>query len=178
MGETTLFRKILLILAITCGLYVPGSPAQRDNPLNWHSDSPPRSQIIKEFERSATHNGIKFRFVLLNNDTVESLFRGAGKYAIRARANMTTVFYIGGKSERDAALDTGFFVEQDGKVHTGEIIDIQNFKSGLVTRGTKIDGLLQLNEKIDVTRRFAIRGPSNFSLEFELSPDALRWMAK
>jgi hypothetical protein len=130
------------------------------------------------FERSARINGITLRFVLLNNETVESLFQGAGKYAIRARANMTTVFYIGGRPERDAALNTNFFVEQDGKVHTGEVIDIQNFKSGLVTRGTKIDGLLQLNEKIDVTRPFVIKDSSNFSLEFELSREALRLIGK
>ena len=175
---TPLFRKSLLILAIAGAMSVPVAPAQRDQGLNWRSDTPPRSQIIEGFERSARINGINFRFILLNNDTVESLFQGAGKYSIRARANMTTVFYVGGRPERDAVLNTAFFVEQDGKVYTGEVINIQNFKSGLVTGGTKIDGLLQLSEKIDVTRPFAIKGPGNFSLAFELSPKALRSMGK
>jgi len=146
--------------------------------LSWRSSPSERAQVIEALERSVRTNGIKFRFVLLNNDTVESLFQGAGKYSIRARANMTTVFYVGIRPERDAYLNTNFFVEQDGRTYTSEAIDIQNFKPGPVTKGTKIDGLLQLNEKINVMRPFVIKDSAGFSLPFELSPDALRLMRK
>jgi len=91
---------------------------------------------------------------------------------------MTTVFYVGIRPERDAYLNTNFFVEQDGKVYAGEGVDIQNFKPGPVTKGTKIDGLFQLNEKINVLRPFVIRDSGSFSLLFELSPEARQLMGK
>jgi hypothetical protein len=174
MGATQLIRKSLLILAVACVLILPVARAQRDNGTQGRRSA----QIIKEFERSGRINGIRIRFVLLNNDTVDSLFQGAGKYSIRARANMTTVFYVGCRPEKDTIIDVNFCIVQAGKEFIGEAIDIQNFRSGAVARGTKIDGLFQLNEKIDVKRPFVIKGLNGFSLEFELSPEALRLMQK
>lgn len=176
-GRDPLIKKGLSIFTV-CALLLSAAPDLWGNGLNWYSNPSQRSQIIQEFERSVRINGIRFRIVLLNNDTVESLFQGAGKYSIRARANMTTVFYVGARPERDTIFNVDFVVVQDGKKYTGEAINIQNFKSGPVTRGTKIDGLFQLDEKIDVTRPFSIKSSSGFSLEFKLSQEALRLMGK
>jgi hypothetical protein len=132
---------------------------------------------IKEFSRSAVVDGITLSFVLLNNKTVEALFSGDGRQAMRARANMTTTIYVQGSPSKDMHFTPQFVVEQDGKKFAGEPVAIKNFQAGNVLKGTQIEGLIQLSEKIDVTQPFMIRGFHEGSAEFKLSPSAINLLA-
>ena len=132
---------------------------------------------LKEFSRSAIVDGITLSFVLLNNKTVEALFSGDGLQAIRARANMATTFYVQGVPSKNMHFNPQFVVEQDGKKFAGQPIAIRNFQAGNVLSGTKIEGLIQLSEKIDVTQPFIIRGFQEGSAEFKLSPSAIKLLA-
>jgi hypothetical protein len=133
-----------------------------------------KSTAIREFSRSATVDGIIFTFVLLNNKTVEALFSGDSKYAMRARANTSTTFYVQGTPAMDIRLNPRFVVEQDGKTIAGEVINIKNFQPGTIVRGTKIVGLIQLSEKIDVAQPFKIKGAREGSADFRLSKAAIK----
>ena len=133
-----------------------------------------KTAIISEFTRSAKMDGVTLSFVLLNNKTVEALFSGEGKYAMRARANMATLFFVQGVPEKNIKLDPQFEVEQDGQTYKGETINMKNLQSGNVAKGTRIEGLIQLNRKIDLNQPFKVRCVHNPSADFKLSPETLK----
>ena len=132
-----------------------------------------KSALIKEFSRSSQTDGLTLNFVLLNNKTVDVLFSGSGKYAMRARANAATTFYVQGMPDKRISFDSQFVVEQDGKTFKGEAINMKNLETGSVEKGTQIAGLIQLGEKIDVTQPFKIKGNNNAAAEFILSKEAI-----
>jgi len=136
-----------------------------------------KSEAIKEFGRSAEVDGIKLNFILLNNKTIAALFSEKNQYAMRARANVATTFFVQGAPSTDVYFNAKFVVEQEGKEFAGEIINMKNFHAGNVFRGTQLEGLIQLGEKIDVTRPFVIKGVRDGSVEFKLSPAAIKLLA-
>ena len=136
-----------------------------------------KTAIIREFSRTAQMDGIILNFVLLNNKTVDLLFAGSGKYAMRARANAATIFYVQGTPEKDIKLDPQFVVEQGGKSFKGKAINMKNLEAGSVPKGSQISGLVQLAEKIDVTQPFVIKGTGDAAAEFKLSEKAIGLMA-
>jgi len=129
---------------------------------------------LKEFTRSGQGDGLTWTFVLLNDRTVEVLFQAPGKYAMRAGANQTTTFYVQATPEKDIQLDPKFEVEQGGKTFAGASHSIKNFAAGAVTKGDRIDAVLQLDQKLNLAHPFKIKGANNFSLEFKLSPEAVQ----
>ena len=66
-----------------------------------------------------------------------------------------------------------FAIEQDGQTLACEPINVQNFSKGVVTKGQKIQGLLQVEKKLDLSHPFLIKGEHD-SLEFKLSDTALK----
>jgi hypothetical protein len=132
------------------------------------------ADTMKEFTRTAKMDGLSLSIILLNNKTVDFLFSGDSKYSIRARANMATMFFVQGIAEKDMTLDLKFEVEQDGKKYPGEAVNLKNLQTGKVAKGTRISGLVQLSQKIDVTQPFKIQGARNSSAEFKLSKDAIK----
>jgi len=134
------------------------------------------SDLLKQFTRSAKIDGVVLNFVLLNNKTIELLFQGPSKYAMHARANQFTTFYVMGAPEKDVTLDTKFVVEQDGETINGSSLNIKNFETGNVAKGERINGIFQLEKKIDITHAFKIKG-AHSTLEFKLSHAALKEMA-
>jgi len=135
------------------------------------------NELIKAFTRSAKMNGVTLNVVLLNNKTVDALFQGSGKYAMKARANAATTFLVQGVPDKDITLDPQFEVEQNGKTFKGTTISMQNLEAGMVLRGAPISGLFQLSEKIDVTQPFKIGGSQIATAEFKLSEDAIKLLA-
>jgi hypothetical protein len=133
-----------------------------------------RSAILKEFTRAAKMDGVTLSFVLLNNKTVDVLFTGEGRYSIRARANGATTFYVQGVPQKDITFDPHFVVEQDGKTFDGVAINISNLKAGDVAKGDQIRGLIQLSQKIDISKPFKIKGVQNVSADFNLTREAIR----
>ncbi|NWG13169.1 MAG: hypothetical protein HXY20_06505 [Acidobacteria bacterium] len=137
------------------------------------AQEPDTKTLFKEFGRSVKSDDITLSFVLLNNRTVDVLFQAPGKYAVRARANQSTTFYVQGMPEKDMVVDTKFFVEQDGHTYEASSLNIKNFDGNTVTKGTRVDGMIQLGTKLDLTHPFTVRG-SHGSVEFVLSPEALK----
>ncbi len=159
--------KKLMAAIVLCLLVTGVSRGQESNQNN------PNATLIKEFARSAQADGITMSFVLLNDRTVDLLFEAPGKYAMRARARMTTTFFVQGTAEKDISLDTKFVVEQDGQTLNGESFSIKNFTSGTQAKGTKIDGIIQIEKKVDLTHPFKLKG-KNVLVDFKLSPEALK----
>lgn len=137
----------------------------------------PSAAMLKHFTRSMNVDGIMMNFVYLNDRTVDVLFQPPGKYAVRAQAKMATLLYVQGTPEKDGKLDTTFYLEQDGQTTEGVARDIKGFKSGAVTKGERINGILQFDRKLDLTRQFTIKN-SKSSLKFKLSEEAIGLMSQ
>jgi hypothetical protein len=131
------------------------------------------SSLLKEFTRSGNIEGVTLNFVLLNDKTVDLLFQAPGKYSMKTRANLATTFYIQGVPEKDVNLDNKFVVEQDGQTFSGSSFSIKNFAGGKVAKGERIDGILQLDKKLNLSHAFKIKS-SHGSIEFKLSDAALK----
>jgi len=138
-------------------------------------DEPSPTAVLKEFTRSGNMDGVILSFVLLNDKTVDILFTAPGKYAIRASANQATTFYVQGVPDKDVKLNTKFVVEQDGQTFNCSSVNIKNFDGGTVAKGQRIDGIIQLDKKLNLSHPFTIKG-QNSSLEFKLSEAALKEM--
>jgi hypothetical protein len=166
--------KKCLVIAAMCVLLGATALAQDANQAAPEMSSAQKSSLIKEFSRTAKVDGVLLNFVLLNNKMIDALFSGDSRYSMRARANASTTFYVWGTPDTDISLKPRFVVEQNGKKFTGEVINIKNFEVGTVTRGTRISGLIQLSEKINVTQSFKIKGAFDGAAEFKLSAAAIK----
>ena len=163
-------RKIAAIVVV-CAVLSSLSFAQDSNP----SPVPNSQVLLKEFTRAIKADGYVLSFVLLNDKTVDVLFQAPGKYAMRARANQATTFYVQGMPDKEIAIDTKFVAEQDGQTISGSSFNIKNFDGTKVAKGTRIDGILQLEKKLNLAHPFKIVG-TNGSVEFKLTEEALKIM--
>jgi hypothetical protein len=135
-----------------------------------------KTALLKEFTRTAQVDGLTLSFVHLNNRTVDVLFEAPGKYALRARANQSTMFYVQGTPEKEIQLDTKFVMEQDGQTFQGVTQNIKNFQSETaLTKGERIDGLLHFSQKIDASHEFTVKNTSCL-VTFKLTPEALQML--
>jgi hypothetical protein len=169
-----LATKKNLIIAVLFTLLATVLMAQDTNQAAPEQTAAQKSAIIKEFTRSAKMDGVILNFVLLNNKTVDALFSGDGKYALRARANSATTFYVQGVPEKDITFDPKFVVEQNGKTFAAEAINMSHLQAGAVSKGTQISGLIQLSQKIDLDKPFKIKGAGKAAAEFKLSSEAIK----
>lgn len=171
--ENILAIKKMFVIALLFTLFSTFAMAQETSQTEPEMSKEQMNELIKAFTRSARMDGAILNFVLLNNKTVDALFQGNGKYAMKARANSATTFLVQAVPEKDITLDPQFEVEQDGKTFKGETVSMQNLEAGMVLKGAPITGLFQLGEKIDVTQPFKIKGSQIASAEFKLSKDAI-----
>lgn len=172
--ENILAIKKVLIITAAFALFSTMTMAQDSGQTEPEMSKEEMNELIKAFTRSAKMDGVILNFVLLNNKTVDALFQGSGKYAMKARANSATTFLVQGVPDKDISLDPQFEVEQNGKTFKGTTISLQNLEAGMVLRGAPISGLFQLSEKIDVTQPFTITGTQIDAGEFKLSKDAIK----
>ncbi|MBN2321109.1 MAG: hypothetical protein JXR49_18665 [Acidobacteria bacterium] len=157
-------KKVLIIVAI-CALSFTLATAQ---------DSEEKTKLVKEFTLTAEMDGLILNFVALNNKTVDALFSGSGKYAIRARANASTMFFVQCVPDRDIDFNPEFRFEQNDFLIDAKSSSIKNFKAGPVAKGTRMEGLVQLSRKIDLAQPFKIIDTSNeATAEFQLSTETL-----
>ena len=160
-------NKVLMVVLVCLSLAaLAGAQAQSPAPN-------PNTDLLKEFTRSVHLDGVTLSFVLLNDRTVDALFEAPGKYAMRARARMATTFFVQGTPEKDIQLDTKLVIEQDGQTVTGTAHNIKNFTDGAITKGTRIDGILEMQKRLNLTRAFKIRG-THYNLDFKLTPEAVK----
>lgn len=166
-------RKLLLVAALFTLLASIG--LTQDENKTTPAQTPGQSaSTIKEFTRTAKGDGLTLKFVLLNNKTVDLLFTGDSIYTMRAKANMATVFFVQGISEKDIILNPSFEVVQDGKTFPGESVNLKNLQAGPLAKGTRFSGLVQLSEKINVAQPFVIKGAAISSAGFKLSKTAIK----
>jgi len=156
--------KRLIAIALVCAFAAFAAAAQE--PGN-------NSTVLKEFTRSGGAEGLAWTFVLLNDRTVDVLFQAPGKYAMRARANQATTFYVQATPDKDTPIDAKFEIEQDGKTIPATSLNIKNFSAGVVAKGNRIDGILQLDRKLDLSHPFKIKG-GNTAVEFKLTPEDVK----
>jgi len=155
-------KKIVAMVVLCCfaaGIVV----SQEKNPAS----------VLKDFTRATKMEGVNLSFVLLNDKTIEVLFSGPSKYSIRARASRGTAFYVQGVSEKDMTLNNKFSVQQDGRTYEFSSINIENFAGGKVAKGQGIKGILQLDQKLNLSRPFVIKGSQN-QFEFKLSDSVIK----
>jgi hypothetical protein len=164
--ETILVTKKVLIAVVVFALACALATAQ---------DSNEKTELVKDFTLTADMDGLILNFVVLNNKTVDALFSGSGKYAIRARANASTVFYVQCVPDRDIDFHPEFRVEQNGFYIDAKTSSIKNFKAGPVAKGTRMEGLVQLSRKIDLAKPFKIVNTENdAAAEFQISEETLK----
>jgi hypothetical protein len=165
-------KNILKIMSV-CVLFAFVVAAQEPTPPQT-PEAKPDPSILKEFTRSVSINGVMMNFVLVNDKTVDVLFQAPSKYSLRARARMSTLFYVQGTPDKDLdQVNTKYTIEQDGQTADGTPINIKNFEGGAVAKGNRIDGLLQFEKKLDLTHEFKIKGAKTV-VDFKLSSDALK----
>ena len=172
-----MITKKYLVAAIILTLLAAVVRAQDSSRAPQAMTADQKTAILKEFTRSGKLSGAMLNFVLLNDKTVEVLFSGAGKAAIRVQARMRTTFFVQGKAEKNITLDPNFVVEQDGKTYPGEAVNRKNLQAGAVVKGAQIEGFIQLGQKIDVTQSFKLKGANDMSVEFNLSPEAVKLLS-
>jgi hypothetical protein len=164
---------IIAICALSCCL---GSALGADQTAS-APNAADQAKTLKEFTLSADMDGITLYFVLVNNKTLDTLFSGTGKYAIRARANASTMFFVKGVPDKDIDFNPEFTFEQNGKTIEATTSSIKNLKAGPVSKGTQVEGLIQLAEKLDLSQPFKIVDSRKASAQFQLSPEALQLLA-
>jgi hypothetical protein len=167
--------KQMMMGILACVLAVSAVAAQQQEKQPPQQES--SAAMLKQFTRTMNVDGIMMNFVYLNDRTVDVLFQPPGKYALRAQAKMSTLLYVQGTPEKEGKLDTKFYLEQDGETTEGVARNIKHFESGAVTKGERIDGILQFDRKLDLTHQFTIKSSKN-SLKFKLSEEALKLMAQ
>jgi hypothetical protein len=140
---------------------------------NSQTDAKASKALINDFSRSGHVNGMMFNFLLLNDKTIDQLFTGPSKYSIKARTSQGTVFYVTGTPAETMTLNNTFTIVQDGQTLACESVNVLNFAKGVVTKGQKIQGLLQVEKKLDLSHPFVIKGEQD-KLEFKLSESAIK----
>jgi hypothetical protein len=172
--ETNVVVKKLMIIFALCAVCSAIGFTQDSNQTAPAQNTAFNAKSVQKFTRNAQLDGVTLNFVLLNNKTVDFLFSGDSKYSIRAQANAATMFYVQGITDKDITFDPQFEVTQDGKTYPGSVVNLKNLQTGHLAKGTKISGLVQLAQKIDIAQPFKIKGAHNASVEFKLSQDDLK----
>jgi len=175
--ERILATRKILIIAVIFVLFSTMTLAQNSSQTEPKMSKGQINELITAFSRNVKMDGVKLSFMLLNNKTVDAMFQGDSRYAMRARANSATTFFIQGVTDKLISLNPKYEVEQNGKTFKGEAINMKNLQTGWVASGTTITGLFRLSEKIDVTQPFKIKGDQISSTDFELTEDAIKLLS-
>jgi hypothetical protein len=162
-------RKIMGV-AILGVLLLGMAPAQDS------TDSTDSKELLKQATFAIDTDYAVFNFVLLTNKTVDAIFSGPQKYAIRANANQTTVFYVHGVAKKDIDFEPAFEIEQNVRSIKTKPVNIKNFKAGPIKEGTKFEGLLQLIQKLNLYEPFTIKDEKMKYEEFQYSWEAIELM--
>ena len=137
----------------------------------------PGTNALVDYTRHIKYEGLTLSVLLVNNRTVEVLFQAPAKYSMRARANQQTVLYVQGTPSKDFDLSNAFTIEQDGQTLTGTSTSIKNFVNGKVAAGQRVDGIVEFPKKIDISKPFTVKNGTTGSVEFVLTPEAIKALA-
>ena len=139
-------------------------------------DTPGDKELLQKATFTVETEGAKLNFVLLNDKTVDVLFSGSSKYSIRARANASTVFYVDGTASKALVFNPKFEVVQNGRIMSSKSISIKNFEQGPLEKGARIQGLLELGQKLNLYQPFKLKDQKHEFAEFQYDWGALESM--
>ncbi len=157
-------KKVLALLVVAaCTLPVLVAAQQVDN-----------QKMLQAFSAQSRPEWGNLQVVLLNDRTVEALFgTSPAKAAFRTKARMTSVFFIQGTANKDFELKPDVTVTQKGETLTGKVTPMKNFVAGKVKKGDQLQGLVELEKKLDLYEPFKVMvGPQ--AVDFNLNDDDVR----
>ena len=132
---------------------------------------------LADYMRQIKYDGFTLSVVLVNSKTVEVLFQAPTKYSMRARANQETVLFIQGAATKDFDLPGDFTIEQDGQTMNGAFSGFNGVKAGKIEAGKRIDGIVEFQKKVDISKPFTVKNGAAGSVQFVLSADAIKALA-
>src|SRR5918999_358649 len=140
-------KKILAVLVVAaCALPVLLGAQPADN-----------KKMLQMFSSEARTDWGNLQVVVLNDRTVEALFgTSPAKAAFRTKARMTSVFFIQGTANKEFELKPDVTVTQKGETLTGKVTPMKNFAAGKVKKGDQIQGLVELEKKLDLYESFKV----------------------
>ncbi len=157
-------KKVLALLVVAaCALPVYVAAQQVDN-----------QKMLQAFSAQARPDWGNLQVVLLNDRTVEALFgTSPAKAAFRTKARMTSVFFIQGTANKEFELKPEVTVTQKGETLTGKVTPMKNFAAGKVKKGDQLQGLVELEKKLDLYEAFKVTVGGQ-AVDFNLNDDDVR----
>jgi hypothetical protein len=157
-------KKVLgLLVAASCVLPVLAAAQQVDN-----------AKMVQAFSAQGRAEWGNLQVILLNDRTVDALFgTSPAKAAFRTKARMTTVLFVQGTSNKEFEFKPDVTVAQKGETLTGKVTPMKNFAAGKVAKGEQIQGLVELEKKLDLYEPFKVT-VSGQSVDFNLRDDDIR----
>jgi hypothetical protein len=156
-------KVLVLLVAAACALPVLTGAQQQDN-----------AKMLQAFSAQARPDWGTLQVILLNDRTVEALFgTSPAKAAFRTKARMTSVFFIQGTANKEFELKPEVTVTQKGETLTGKVTPMKNFVAGKVKKGDQVQGLVELEKKIDLYESFKVTVGGQ-AVDFNLNDDDVR----
>ena len=136
-------------------------------------EAPDLGQLLRDFGRRSSIDGLDLLVVHLNDKTTDALFEPPAKYSLRAQARQATMFYVLGTADRDVAVSTDFRIRQEVNELRFTPHNLSNFEDGTrVAPGESFTGILALDRILSLRIPFsAVHG--EHTLEFEFIPNML-----
>jgi len=133
------------------------------------------AKMVQVFSSPIKTDGGQFQVVILNDRTVDALFgQSPAKAAFRTKARMTAVFLVQGTANKDFEFKPDPTVTQKGETMEGKPTAMsKNFVAGKISKGEKVQGLIEFPKKIDLFEpfKFTMNGQT---AEFRLNEDDVR----
>jgi hypothetical protein len=133
------------------------------------------SKVLKAFTIPIPIEGGPVWATIVNDRTVQILWRNApSRDALHEEATGTgLMLYIMGLATRDFEITPEYSIVQGKATIPGKAVNIRNLSGGLVKQGDLILGVIDFNNKIDLTQPFIFKF-SGCSVETVLNPDDVK----
>jgi hypothetical protein len=156
-------KKVLALLVVAaCALPVVLG-AQGDN-----------AKMLQIFSSQSRTDWGNLQVIVLNDRTVEALFGSSpAKAAFRTKARITSVFFVQGTVNKEFEFKPEVSVVQKGETLSGKVTSMKNFASGKIAKGETIQGLVELEKKIDLFEPFKVT-VGGVNVDFRLNADDIR----
>jgi hypothetical protein len=175
MKQTALAVVIALTLPLALISQNPPAPPAVQAPAGQAPAAAPApgANPLADYTRQIRYDGLTLSVVLINNRTAELLFQPPMRYSMRARSAQQTVLYVQGTPQKDFDLTAAFSIEQEGQTMQGTSTSIKNFVNGKVPAGQRIDGIVDFQKKVDITKPFTVKNGKG-EVQFVLTAEAIK----
>lgn len=136
------------------------------------------TEQLKDYTQLLSGNGIELTLIHINPKTAAVLFQPPTLYSMRARSTATTMLYVQGEIKKDVEFDsTNFTLTQGADSLTGKPSNISHFEKAKLSKGTRIDGILDFGKPVDLSKPFTIKHGPKDSVEFKFTEAQVTGMA-